>query len=1415
MPWLSGGRRRRRVQTREAPREPPSSAQSPREPPQPATPAAVPAPTAPCAAPLRARESAELPLPAGWEEARDYDGRVFYIDHNTRQTSWIDPRDRITKPLTFADCVGDELPLGWETVYDKQIGIYYMDHINKLTQIEDPREQWRREQERMLKEYLIVAQEALNAKKEIYQIKQQRFELAQEEYQQLHRMCEDDSRSYASCHQQAAVESDGHLLATPLANTYQVPTLCPGTAIPWRLRDDGPLPSWSLHSGLQRGSPISVSKDGTGEKDISGKLERKFLASDGKEKLPREDMEEAAYKNRLCFWNTLPSHCSSYLEIKTGSVSGYSANTKYDPHQIKAEIASRRDRLSRLKRELTQMKQELQYKEKGVETLQEIDRKMSNAHTSYKLDEAQAIMSELRTIKKAICTGEKERRDLMQSLAKLTDGFRNNFSLTDPQESSHHQGAPGESHQFCDAGSQTDIIGEAFLSPPAPPCFGKFVFDDKTRLVDRVRLNWQYEEARKRVSNIQQQLAQLENESWPGMAEADRDRLQLIKEKEALLQELQLIVQQRRPVEDVARLEEERRRLEEEIQRARATSVQGATERILLQEKRNCLLMQLEEATRLTSYLQSQLKSLSASTLTMSSGSSRGSLASSRGSLASSRGSLSSVSFTDIYGLPQYEKPDAECSQLLRFDLIPFEALGRDAPFAEPPVPSGFHKQRRSLDTPQSLASLSSRSSLSSLSPPSSPLDTPFLPASRDSPLAPVGDSLEVPSLGALDRLRAQASALGEEDLQGAASLPPHAVPADAEGPRERGPQVAAIATGTMTLREDSAKRLERRARRISACLSDYSLATDSGVFEPPSKRSEDADEPAHGDACVIEGPQIHVGFWHDSGSECLLVNVLQLKNFAGVVVKEDCKIHVRVYLPSLDSSTPDTYCSKSVEFQPPLVFNDVFRIPVHSSTLTLKSLQLYVCSVNPQLQEELLGIAQINLADCNSLSEMQLRWYPVQVFTSPDLPRTRESQRAEKSGARDPVHTAAATASAATASAAAATAASAAAASASAATAAITTAAAAAATAAPATAATTAAPAAAATATAAATAAAVAAAAASGKTDAVTVLLARTTAQLQAVERELAQERVKLEYTEEEILEMERKEEQVEAVSERSWQADSVDSGCSSCTQTSPPHPEPCCATADPIHGQRFARQADAYSPEKPQPPPLKVDKETNTEDLFPEEVASLPKERASRRVRGSPFVRSSTIVRSQTFSPGARSQYVCRLYRSDSDSSTLPRKSPFVRNTLERRTLRYKQSCRSSLAELMARTSLDLELDLQASRTRQRQLNEEICTLRELRQRLEDAQLRGQTDLPHWVLRDERFRSLLKEAERQTRQTKLDFHQEQAAEKMLKKASKGVCQLRGQNHKEPIQVQTFREKIAFFTRPRINVPPLPADDV
>ncbi|XP_063811602.1 protein WWC3 isoform X2 [Pseudophryne corroboree] len=1170
MPWLSGGRRRRQQQPQQHQQQCPSQCPLP-----------------------GMRESSELPLPAGWEEARDYDGRVFYIDHNTRQTSWIDPRDRITKPLTFADCVGNELPLGWEIVYDQQIGVYYMDHINQLTQIEDPREQWRREQERMLKEYLVVAQEALNAKKEIYQIKQQRFELAQEEYQQLHELCEDDSRSHAS-----------------------------------------------------------------------------FF-------------------------------------------SGFSTNTKYDPYQIKAEITSRRDRLSRLKRELTLMKQELQFKEKGVETLQEIDRKMSSAHTNYKLDEAQAIMSELRTIRQAICLGEKERRDLMQSLAKLTDGFRNSCCISDSLHNSHHNSSSLSDsclpQQYCDACSQTDNVGE-------------FGFDDKARLVDRVRLNWQYEEAKKRVSSIQHQLALLDSETWPGTAEADRDHLQLIKEKEALLQDLQLICQQRRSPEDLAKLEEEKGRLADEIQRARSTSAQGITERLLLQEKRNCLLKHLEEATRLTSYLHTQLKSLSASTLTVSSGSSRGSLASSRGSLASSRGSLSSISFTDIYGLPHYEMPEshAEFSQHLRFDMIPLDAICRDNQYPEASGLPNLSKHKMSMDTPQSLASLSSRSSLSSLSPPSSPLDTPFLSASRDSPLAQMSEGLEQ-IMGTLEILKGQAPSLVDEEAQGTSY--------HIQGLRDSGAQFPGLSAG-ITIRE--AISLER-TKGVSAGLSDDSLASDSGVFEALSKRNENVE-----DSEKREEPQVHVGVVYDSGSECLFVHVLQLKNFNGLPVKQGWKIHIRVYLPSLDSTTPSTYCSKALEFQMPLMFNEIFKIPMQSIVLKLSSLQLYICSVCPEQQEELLGIAQISLADYEGAKEMHLRWYPIQIYSSAEAQRTNDDNTCSgKCTQISKMNNRA-------------------------------------------------------------------------KTDAVSVLLARTTAQLEAVERELEEERVKLEYTEEEILEMERKEDQVEAASERSWQADSVDSGChSNSTPMSPNYTET-------IYGPMCAGQVSLYDSVKIHSVPLKVDKETNTEDVFPDDVTILKKERSCRRSRGAPFVRSSTIVRSQTFSPGARSQYVCRLYRSDSDSSTLPRKSPFIRNTLERRTLRYKQqACQSSMAEIMARTSLDLELDLQASRTKQQQLNEEIHSLKELKQRLEEVQLRGQSELPQWVLRDDRFRCLLIEAGRQTRQTKLEQHQEQAAEKMLKKASKEVFQLRGQNQKEPLQVQTFREKIAFFTRPRINIPPLPADDV
>ncbi len=67
------------------------------------------------------------------------------------------------------------------------------------TQLEDPRAQWQREQELMLRDYLNVVQEALSAQKEIYQVKEQRLHLAQQEYRQLNDAWRDKSTSQTSC----------------------------------------------------------------------------------------------------------------------------------------------------------------------------------------------------------------------------------------------------------------------------------------------------------------------------------------------------------------------------------------------------------------------------------------------------------------------------------------------------------------------------------------------------------------------------------------------------------------------------------------------------------------------------------------------------------------------------------------------------------------------------------------------------------------------------------------------------------------------------------------------------------------------------------------------------------------------------------------------------------------------------------------------------------------------------------------------------------------------------------------------------------------------------------------------------------------------------------------------------------------
>lgn len=53
------------------------------------------------------------------------------------------------------------------------------------TQLEDPRQEWKSIQEQMLREYLTSAQDVLVAKKEIYDVKNRRLRLAEDEYNML------------------------------------------------------------------------------------------------------------------------------------------------------------------------------------------------------------------------------------------------------------------------------------------------------------------------------------------------------------------------------------------------------------------------------------------------------------------------------------------------------------------------------------------------------------------------------------------------------------------------------------------------------------------------------------------------------------------------------------------------------------------------------------------------------------------------------------------------------------------------------------------------------------------------------------------------------------------------------------------------------------------------------------------------------------------------------------------------------------------------------------------------------------------------------------------------------------------------------------------------------------------------------
>ncbi|KYO27881.1 membrane-associated guanylate kinase, WW and PDZ domain-containing protein 1 isoform C [Alligator mississippiensis] len=84
-----------------------------------------------------ARDETLEPLPKNWEMAYTDTGMIYFIDHNTKTTTWLDPR-LCKKAKAPEDCEDGELPYGWEKIEDPQYGTYYVDHINQKTQFENP-----------------------------------------------------------------------------------------------------------------------------------------------------------------------------------------------------------------------------------------------------------------------------------------------------------------------------------------------------------------------------------------------------------------------------------------------------------------------------------------------------------------------------------------------------------------------------------------------------------------------------------------------------------------------------------------------------------------------------------------------------------------------------------------------------------------------------------------------------------------------------------------------------------------------------------------------------------------------------------------------------------------------------------------------------------------------------------------------------------------------------------------------------------------------------------------------------------------------------------------------------------------------------------------------------------------------------
>ncbi|KAL9582612.1 MAG: hypothetical protein Q9212_003191 [Teloschistes hypoglaucus] len=91
-------------------------------------------------------------LPAGWEQRHTPEGRAYFVDHNNRTTTWVDPRRQQYIRMYGSNPTGNNttiqtqpvsqlgaLPSGWEMRLTNTARVYFVDHNTKTTTWDDPR----------------------------------------------------------------------------------------------------------------------------------------------------------------------------------------------------------------------------------------------------------------------------------------------------------------------------------------------------------------------------------------------------------------------------------------------------------------------------------------------------------------------------------------------------------------------------------------------------------------------------------------------------------------------------------------------------------------------------------------------------------------------------------------------------------------------------------------------------------------------------------------------------------------------------------------------------------------------------------------------------------------------------------------------------------------------------------------------------------------------------------------------------------------------------------------------------------------------------------------------------------------------------------------------------------------------------